>query len=118
LVRSSALVLSRELAHKSDENKPDVPGMEGGVGGLWSASEGGFEEIIKSWIGTGPNKPISPNQLQQALGTVAGLGGLLGMVGDGPRLAGCPHGPHRIGGRRTGNVLEDRLAAGHGNGRA
>ena len=24
--------------------------------------------MIKSWIGTGPNMPIAPNQLQQALG--------------------------------------------------
>ena len=37
--------------------------------------KGGLEEIIKSWIGTGPNKPISPNQLHHALGpeTVDGL---------------------------------------------
>ena len=29
---------------------------------------GGVEDIIKSWIGTGPNKAIAPNQLQHALG--------------------------------------------------
>ena len=65
-----ALLLSRALAKKSDENKPDVPGTEDGVGGLVERfRQGGFEEIIKSWIGIGPNKPISPSQLQQALGT-------------------------------------------------
>jgi uncharacterized protein YidB (DUF937 family) len=65
-----ALLLSRALAKKSDANKPDVPGTEDGIGGLVERfRQGGFEEIIKSWIGTGPNKPISPNQLHQALGT-------------------------------------------------
>ena len=65
-----ALLLSRALAKKSDENKPEVPGTEDGVGGWWSASE-----KVACWrssgpsIGTGPNKPISPNQLHQALGT-------------------------------------------------
>ena len=51
----------------------------------WNASaKGGLEEIIKSWIGTGPNKAISPNQLQQALGpeTVEGLSRETGMPRD------------------------------------
>ena len=30
--------------------------------------QGGFEEIIKSWIGMGANKSITPAQLHQALG--------------------------------------------------
>jgi len=33
--------------------------------------QGGLEDIIKSWIGTGPNKSITPTQLQQALGPEA-----------------------------------------------
>jgi uncharacterized protein YidB (DUF937 family) len=64
-----ALLLSRALAKKADEKKPHVPGPEDGLGGLVERfRQGGFEEIIKSWIGTGPNKLISPNQLHQALG--------------------------------------------------
>ena len=64
-----ALLLSRALAKKTDEKKPDVPGTEDGLGGRGERfRQGGLEEIIKSWIGTGPNKAISPNQLQQALG--------------------------------------------------
>jgi uncharacterized protein YidB (DUF937 family) len=71
-----ALLLSRALAGKTNEKKPDVPGTEDGLGGLVERfRQGGLEEIIKSWIGTGANKPITPNQLQQALGpeTVDGL---------------------------------------------
>jgi uncharacterized protein YidB (DUF937 family) len=39
---------------------------------------------MKSWIGTGANKPISPNQLHQALGpaTVDGLSRETGMQRD------------------------------------
>ena len=41
----------------------------GGLGGLVDRfRQGGFEDILKSWIGTGENKPIAPNQLQSALG--------------------------------------------------
>ena len=40
-----------------------------GLGGLIDRfRQGGLEDIIQSWIGTGPNKPVSPNQLHQALG--------------------------------------------------
>jgi uncharacterized protein YidB (DUF937 family) len=28
----------------------------------------GFEDVINSWIGTGPNQSISPDELRQALG--------------------------------------------------
>ena len=37
--------------------------------------QGGFEDIIKSWIGTGTNRNVTPSQLHQALGpdTVADL---------------------------------------------
>jgi uncharacterized protein YidB (DUF937 family) len=71
-----ALLLSRALAGKTDEKKPDVPGTEDGLGGLVERfRQGGLEDIIKSWIGTGANRPVTPNQLQQALGpeTVDGL---------------------------------------------
>ena len=71
-----ALLLSRSLAGKTDEKKPDVPGTEDGLGGLAERfRQGGLEDIIKSWIGTGANRPVTPNQLQQALGpeTVDGL---------------------------------------------
>ena len=71
-----ALLVSRTLAKSSDDKKPEVPGTNEGLGGLVEQfRKGGLEETIKSWIGTGANKPISPNQLYQTLGpeTVDGL---------------------------------------------
>ena len=78
------LIVSRVLAQRGDapekpqddKEKPQVAGTEDGLGGLLEKfRQGGLEDNIKSWIGTGPNKPISPNQLHQALGpeTVDGL---------------------------------------------
>lgn len=80
-----ALLLSRALAKKTDEEKPDVPGTEEGLDGLVERMrQGGLEDLIKSWIGTGANKPIAPNQLHQALGpdTVDGLARETGLERD------------------------------------
>ena len=69
-----ALLVSRALSGRADEGKPAAgkPAAEGGEGGLGDLidrfRQGGLEDIIKSWIGTGPNKAVSPNQLHQALG--------------------------------------------------
>lgn len=57
----------------------------GGLGGLLDRfRQGGFEDIIKSWISTGENKPIAPNQMQSALGheTVDRLSRETGMPRD------------------------------------
>ena len=64
------LLVSRALAKRgNDTDNPSVPGTEGGLGSLVEKfRQGGLEDLIKSWIGTGPNKAISPNQLHQALG--------------------------------------------------
>jgi uncharacterized protein YidB (DUF937 family) len=47
-----------------------------GSGGLQNVqnamSANGLGEIVKSWIGTGANLPVSPAQIQQALGPVVG----------------------------------------------
>jgi len=52
---------------RSGRNEPSVgfphaaPSQDG-LGGLVDQfKRGGLEDIIKSWIGTGPNKPITPN---------------------------------------------------------
>src|SRR6476469_6655965 len=46
-----------------------APSEEGGLGGLLNKfQQGGLEDLIKSWIGTGPNKAVTPDQLHQALG--------------------------------------------------
>jgi uncharacterized protein YidB (DUF937 family) len=60
-------------------------GQQGGAGGLAdlvsSLTKGGLGDVVQSWIGTGQNLPISPDQLQQVLGsdTLAGLAKQLGV---------------------------------------
>lgn len=84
------LLVSKALSKRTD-GKPSseaesrsVPGSEGLGGLIERFRRGGLEEVIKSWIGTGPNKPIAPNQLHQALGpdTVASLERETGMPRD------------------------------------
>ncbi|WP_046863474.1 YidB family protein [Microvirga massiliensis] len=52
-------------------------GAAGGLGGLLSGGLGelvdsfrqnGYGEVADSWVGTGPNKRVEPNQLEQAIG--------------------------------------------------
>ena len=69
------LLVSRAFKNRTDEGRAEDPkgvGPADGGGGLSDLTEkfrrGGLEELIKSWIGVGPNKPISPQQLYQALG--------------------------------------------------
>lgn len=52
------------------KGQPDYSGQtSGGLGGLVGAFEqAGLGNIVQSWIGHGPNQPVSPNQLQSALG--------------------------------------------------
>jgi uncharacterized protein YidB (DUF937 family) len=41
----------------------------GGLPGLMQRfEEGGLSEVIASWVGSGPNQPVSANQLQSVLG--------------------------------------------------
>lgn len=58
---------------------PDAPGsgqaqggLLGGLGGLLqSFQQSGHGDIINSWVGSGQNQPITPDQLHQALGPQA-----------------------------------------------
>jgi uncharacterized protein YidB (DUF937 family) len=44
-------------------------GGAGGLAGLVQQFEqGGLGNIVQSWVGKGPNQPVSPTQLQQVLG--------------------------------------------------
>ena len=47
--------------------------------------QAGLGRQVDSWIGTGPNEPVEPAQLDRALGgqSGGGLGGLGGMLGGG-----------------------------------
>jgi uncharacterized protein YidB (DUF937 family) len=56
--------------------------QHGGVSGIVSQLQhNGLGNTVKSWVGTGPNQPVSTDQLHQALGadTVAQLAAKLGI---------------------------------------
>jgi uncharacterized protein YidB (DUF937 family) len=66
------LLATRALSGREEPTATSNTGSQGGLGGLVDKfRQGGLEDIIKSWIGTGPNKSISPTQLQRALGPEA-----------------------------------------------
>jgi uncharacterized protein YidB (DUF937 family) len=47
-----------------------APGTSGGLNGLLqSFQDKGLGETVSSWIGTGENLPISPDQVQRVLGS-------------------------------------------------
>ena len=57
-------------------------GQMGGLGGLVSKFEqAGMGDVVGSWVGTGENKAISPDQVQGALGSdaIAGMASKLGI---------------------------------------
>jgi uncharacterized protein YidB (DUF937 family) len=64
-----AMALMALLASKM---LPGSAGQQGGGGGLGALLEqlqkGGLGDAVNSWIGTGPNKPVSPSQRHSALG--------------------------------------------------
>src|SRR5262245_37478874 len=100
-----AFASNQASAGTSDKQSPGATGgglddlLKGGLGGLLAGGAGGnvlsgglndllkqFQqngqgEVAKSWIGPGPNKTISPNDLATALGadrinTLAGFSGM------------------------------------------
>ena len=64
----------------------------GGLGGVVeSLSKGGLGDVVSSWIGNGPNPPVTTGQLQGALGsgtTNAIAGEIAGKLGISPEMAG------------------------------
>lgn len=57
-------------------------GAAGGLGGLIGVlTQGGLGQIASSWVGTGQNLPVSPDQISQALGgDGGGVGGILAQI--------------------------------------
>ena len=77
-----ALLASRMSAGAAPRQA--APGGVGGLGGLIDQfRRNGLEDAINSWIGTGPNQPVSANQLRRALGQDA--------VEDLSQQTGLPH---------------------------
>ena len=57
-------------------------GQAGGLGGLVSKFEqAGVGDVVGSWVGTGANQPVSPDQGQGALGSdaISGMASRLGI---------------------------------------
>ena len=79
------LLATRMLAGSQPEPTQAPSPGQSGLGELVDKfRQGGFEDIIKSWIGTGSNKQITPGQLHQALGpeTVENLSRSAGIPQD------------------------------------
>jgi uncharacterized protein YidB (DUF937 family) len=54
----------------------------GGIGGILQQFQAhGLGDTVRSWVSTGPNQPISPDQVHKALGsdTIAELAAKLGI---------------------------------------
>ena len=64
----------------------------GGIGGVVdSLSKGGLGDVVSSWIGSGPNPPVTTDQIQGALGsgpTNAIASEIAGKLGISPEMAG------------------------------
>ena len=64
-------------------NNPQTGGLAGLVR---SFQQGGLGEIVNSWVSTGANLPISPEQIQRVLGN-SSLQGLAAQLGVSPEQA-------------------------------
>lgn len=64
-------------------NNPQTGGLAGLV---QSFQQGGLGEIVNSWVSTGANLPISPEQIQHVLGN-SSLQGLAAQLGVSPEQA-------------------------------
>lgn len=64
-------------------NNPQTGGL---AGLIQSFQQGGLGEIVNSWVSTGANLPISPEQIQQVLGN-SSLQGLAAQLGVTPEQA-------------------------------
>jgi uncharacterized protein YidB (DUF937 family) len=64
-----------------------VNSYPGGVGGLVGAFEkNGLGGVMSSWVGTGANQPVSPQQVQSGLGNQA-IQDVAGKLGISPDVA-------------------------------
>jgi uncharacterized protein YidB (DUF937 family) len=75
LLASGALFGGRQIASAGSQpttDTSDAGGVLGGLGGLGGLlnklQQGGLGNQVNSWVGPGPNQPVSPVQLAQALG--------------------------------------------------
>jgi uncharacterized protein YidB (DUF937 family) len=56
-------------AQPQQQGDQDGAAAAGGLGGLLAAlQQAGLDDVVRSWIGNGQNKPVQPDQLGDALG--------------------------------------------------
>ena len=57
------------VAQQSGQQGQGGPGDMGGLGGLLAQlQQAGLDDVVRSWVGTGANKPVQPDELGDALG--------------------------------------------------
>jgi uncharacterized protein YidB (DUF937 family) len=62
-------ILSNILQGGSSRGGYAQPGMGGGLGGLLQQfQQAGLGHVADSWVGSGPNTPVSPGQLRDVFG--------------------------------------------------
>src|ERR1700754_1958824 len=77
-----AMMLQAVLGMLLNSGQQGGAGGAGGLGGLMNAlRQGGLGGQLDSWISTGPNQAVSPEQLQGALGGTDLLGSLAQQLG-------------------------------------
>lgn len=87
----------------------------GGAGGglvalVGALTQGGLGNVASSWVGTGQNLPVSPEQLQSALGGGGGAGGGMGdILAQLAQQAGMSHGEAASGLSQILPGLVDKL---------
>lgn len=66
---SSQSGIAGVLMNMLGEGGNRTAGTVGGLGGLISSFEqAGLGQIVQSWVGNGPNQPVSPQQLHTVFG--------------------------------------------------
>ena len=85
-------------------------GMAGGLGGLVSQfQQAGLGHIAQSWVGNGPNQPVSPQQLQNVFGQdqVQGMASQAGMEPQDFLTQLSQHLPNAVNGMTPNGQLPD-----------
>ncbi len=88
-------------------------GMGGGLGGLVSSFEqAGLGHIAQSWVGNGPNQPVSPQQLQGVFGQdqVQNMASQAGMQPNDFLSQLSQHLPNAVHGMTPGGQMPDEGA--------
>ena len=92
MIAAGLLLASKMFGHKPAPAAPapsdaqdEAGGLLGGLGGLLDKfKNAGHGQVVDSWVGKGPNQPVTPTQVQQSLGstTISDLARQAGMSED------------------------------------